>query len=106
MKDILGRDIKVGDIVARGHRSGAGGGMSINLVLELRDDGLDNWNSQEIKVIGYSDRKWVYDKETRNGEYKEGFYMNDRGGWTFPDRVVVITEVVPASVREFLQGQL
>ena len=103
MKDILGRYIEVGDIVAHGQRYGNSGSIEVKVVAELRDDSKDNWDSKQVKVRGYSTTKWFCDKESQNGEHRDGLFMNDRAGWTFPDRLVVITEAVDPEVRKFLQ---
>lgn len=106
MIDILGRTIAVGDIVAHGQRSGNEGCILVKVVTELRDDGNDRWDSQQVKVRGYTMTKWFYDKETKKGEHRDGLFMNDRAGWTYPERLLVINEAIDPEVREFLQEHM
>lgn len=107
MKDILGREIKVGDIVAHGQRSGNGGSLAVKLVTNTRiREGYSGKKHEEVHVLGYSTTKWLHDEATNKYSYQDGLFINGRGGWTTPDVIVVITESVPANIKEFLQGKL
>lgn len=104
MKDFLGQEIKIGDIVAHGQRSGNSGVISIKIVKELRT--VDKWNSKidEVKVVGYAYLEHKWDKETREWTKVEPYYQLKQGGWTYPSVLIVINDSVPKEIKEFLQS--
>lgn len=103
MKDLLGQEIKEGDIVAHGQRSGNSGSIQVKLVTELRQRDHYGDKIDEVKVIGYSQPTHKYNKDTGKWEETEAYYkMNDRGGWTTPDVLIVINDQVPAELKDFL----
>lgn len=106
MKDILGQEIKVGDIVAHGQREANSGRISVKIVIEARSREHYSRTIDEVKVIGYRTLRWNYNKETKSGEYENGMFVNDHAGWTTPDVLLVVNDSVPKKIKEFLQSQL
>lgn len=111
MKDILGQEIKVGDIVAHAQRHSNKAYFSLKLVTDLRTKRKEAWTTvpqkvKEVKVIGYTTSRWVWDGEAETGKNINGFFMNDRGGWTTPDVLVVVTDKAPKDVKAFLQNKI
>lgn len=93
-KDIVGRKIEEGDIVAVGQRSGNGGSLSVAIVLEVfsETDSYTSKDTEKIRVLG-SGKNWHTDK----------FTVNSRYGDTFPARVVVINESAPNQLDRILR---
>lgn len=104
MKDFLGNELKVGDIVVHGQRSGNSGSLKIKLVLDLRKRDDYGRELEEVKVIGCSMRDMKWDPVKREWyEIEPEFTMNDRGGWTTPGVLMVVNDSVPMDVYSFLQ---
>lgn len=97
MKDILKREIQVGDIVAHGTRSGNSGDLNIKIVADVKDD--------TCKVINYyySDQKW--NNETRNWEDVEPFYEKAGSGWA-QGNLLIVNESVTDELHYFLKSLL
>lgn len=97
MKDILNREIKVGDIVAHGTRAGNGGDLNIKIVADVKDE--------TCKVVNYyyGNQKWS--DETRNWEDVEPFYEKRGSGWA-QGSLLIVTESVPNELRYVLKGFL
>lgn len=95
MKDILGREIKVGDIVAHGTRSGNSGDLNVKIVAGVKED--------TCKVINYyyGKRKWNPDIQ----EWKDvpAFYEKGGSGWA-QGNILIVTESVPDELHYFLKG--
>lgn len=109
MKDILGREIKVGDVVAHGTRSGNSGALSVKIIADHRFV-KDRWSDRQIekvKVINftYMDRKW--NRDTREWEdLPEPQFEKGGSGWSEGGTFLVVNESVPDDVKNFLKGSL
>lgn len=90
--DVLGTEIKRGDFVAVGTRSGNSGDIHVAIVLDvLTKEGRWGGTQHMVRVKGAS-----------VGRVSGEVNLNARYGDTYPDRVVVITKAVPADVRRVL----
>lgn len=106
MKDILGREIKVGDIVAHGQRSGNGGSISVKVVTEIAKRKPDRWSyeTEQIKVTNYRYVTSEYNKETKSWNDVRPYYEKGGAGWTDGDRIVILSEPVPDELHYFLKS--
>jgi len=104
MKDVLGRELKVGDIVAFG--SPNRGSVSVRIVAGFRERGIHTRTVNEVFVRGVSKIVSKYDREKREWIDIEPYLEMERGGWTFSDRVIVINESVPEEIKSFLQESI
>lgn len=99
MKDILGRKLKVGDIVAHGTRAGNGGSLSVKIIADLREQPIrynKDYTRSEAKVINY---KYV----EREYNDVEPHYEKGGTGWA-QGEVLIVTESIPIELREFLES--
>lgn len=108
MKDILDREIKIGDIVAHGTRSGNGGSISIKIVADkkMRES---RWSSAEIevvKVINYSYITRKYNQDTEKWEDVEPHYEKGGTGWSEGGTFLIVNESIPEDLKEFLVAQI
>lgn len=101
MEDILGREIKIGDIVAFG--SSNGGDVSIRIVAGSRKRER-SWSPDEILVRGYSRVYHEYDRKLQKWVDVEPYLEMSKGGYTYTNRVVVINESVPDEIKNFLRA--
>ena len=93
MKDVLDREINIGDIVAFG--SPNKGRVDVRIVAGLKEN--------EVLVRGCSKIKREYDSDKHEWVDVEPYLEMERGGWTFASRVVVINESVPDDLKKFLR---
>lgn len=104
MKDFLGQEMQIGDIVVHGQRSGNSGSLEIKLVLDMRESDYYGHKREEVKVIGCSKRDMKWDPVKREWyDIDPEFTMNSRGGWTTPDVLMVVNDSVPSDIYTFLQ---
>lgn len=106
MKDILGREIKVGDIVAHGTRSGNGGAISVKIIADSKM-AKNRWSDNEfekLKVINFyiNDRKW--DEEKREWYAVEPTYEKGGSGWSEGGTFLIVNESVPEDIATFLRS--
>lgn len=109
MKDILGREIKVGDIVAHGTRSGNSGELSVKIIADIIEKKEYEWSDslvEKCKVINFSyiDREW--NRETREWEDVAPHYEKGGSGWSLGMNMLVVNESVPDEVHYFLKSLL
>ena len=78
MKDYLGQEIKVGDIVVR-NANGRGPQLTISKIIEIDETRTDKWGRStcSIKIVTWS-----------KGHKK----FADKGGWTDNDRLVRVSD--------------
>lgn len=108
MKDILGREIKVGDIVAHGTRSGNSGDLNVKIIADTKMT-KERWTDHEIekvKVINFyfGDQEW--NKETQKWEATEPHFEKGGIGWSAGGNMLIVNESVPKDVKEFLKSLL
>ena len=106
MIDILGREIKVGDIVAHATRSGNSGAIGIKIIADARMAN-DRWGSgehEEVKVINYEYITREYNYDTRSWYDVEPYYKKGGSGWSAGGTFVVINESVPDELKNFLRS--
>lgn len=106
MKDLLGREIKIGDIVAHGTRSGNSGALSVKIVTDMRNEPIrfnENYTREQLKVINYRfvDRKW--NKEASEWQDCEPHYEKGGTGWA-QGEMLIVNEAIPEDLREFLRS--
>lgn len=108
MKDILGRELKVGDIVAHGTRSGNSGDLNVKIIVDKKKTEA-RWVTSEIekfKVINFSFVNRSWDKEKGSYEDCEPHYEKGGTGWSEGYNMLIVNESVPTEVKEFLKGLL
>ena len=103
MKDILDREIKIGDIVVHGQRSGNSGALYVKIVTDTRKVNR-SWGQDELKVCGYEYITQEYNRDLRKWQTTIPYYRLSKGGWTFPERIIVITESVSEELRDILRS--
>lgn len=106
MKDILGREIKIGDIVAHGTRSGNSGDLNIKIIADKKLY-KEQWSGNEIeklKVINYTYIDKQYNTDLREWEPVEPHYEKGGIGWSTGYCMLVINESVPDELRDFLRS--
>lgn len=108
MKDILGRELKVGDIVAHGTRSGNGGDLNVKIIAEIKSSVETRWgNTREMKkykVINYNHVTRQWDKDAREYVDCEPHYEKGGTGWSEGHCMLIVNESIPNDLKEFLQG--
>ncbi len=108
MKDILGRELKIGDIVAHGTRSGNGGDLNVKIIAEIRHKTETRWGHEreleQCKVINYSYVTRVWDKESRQYVDCEPHYEKGGTGWSEGYCMLIVNESVPNDLKDFLRG--
>ncbi len=97
MKDILGRTIQVGDIVAHGTRSGNSGDLNVKIVSEIKDN--------QAKVVNYYRVTCEYDKDNRKWRDVTPYYKKSGSGWTSMN-LLVVNESIPTDLSNFLRSIL
>lgn len=108
MKDLLDREIKIGDIVAHGTRSGNSGAISIKIVVDKRDEPIrfnEKYTREELKVINYAHITREYNDETSEWQDVEPYYKKSGTGWA-QGNLLIINESVPQDLKDFLQSLL
>lgn len=103
MKDAIGQDLKIGDIVAFG--SPNGGSISVRIVAGKRN--RDRHPSiDEILVRGADRITREYDYTKSEWVDVEQHFEMGRGGWTFTSRVVVINTLGDKELVNFLRENM
>ena len=98
MKDAVGQPVKVGDIVAFGTPNKYT--ISVRVVTDIRGK---EGEFQELFVRGASKVYRAYDNEKREWYDVEPYWEMQRGGWTFPERVVVVNKLENKELVDFLK---
>lgn len=106
MIDILGREIKVGDIVAHGTRAGNSGDLNVKIVADIRKT-KEEYNDNEIekcKVINFYFGSHTWDREKREWVDVGPHYEKGGIGWSQGNNMLIVNESVPQDIKDFLQS--
>ena len=106
MIDILGTELKVGDIVAHGTRAGNSGDLNIKVIAEFKQEPSRYGSGMVdmVKVINYNYVTQDFDRETRTWSDVFPHYEKGGTGWSSGYSMLVVNESVNQKLKDFLKG--